>query len=187
MSVPASPQENQSRTSAAVATSEAPKRKRGRPRKHPLPGIVSAPVSEAEIPVNGKRRRGRPPKQSRVPEPVLPKYDDIHTPEIQEKLRFLIRLAKEQDYLTFDDFNEALPNGFVTPELLDEIIIRLRSLEIEIIEPTEVDRVKAKRPTVVEDEPIAEEREEGQLDMLDDPVRMYLKQMGAVPLLTRDQ
>jgi RNA polymerase primary sigma factor len=51
-----------------------------------------------------------------------------------------------------------------------------------------VDRVKAKRPVVVEDDaPIPEEREEGQLDMLDDPVRMYLKQMGAVPLLTREQ
>jgi RNA polymerase primary sigma factor len=192
MSVPDSPHENQSRSNGTVAPSEPPKRKRGRPRKHPLP--MAAPASEPEAdsqsiaPVNGKRRRGRPPKNARAAEPVAPKYDDINAPDIQEKLRFLIRLAKEQDYLTFDDFNEALPNGFVTPELLDEIIIRLRSLEIEIIEPTEVDRVKSKRPAVVEDEaPVAEEREEGQLDMLDDPVRMYLKQMGAVPLLTREQ
>ena len=141
MSVPASPHENHSRSNGTVAPSEPPKRKRGRPRKHPLP--VAAPAhaesdatGEANAPVNGKRRRGRPPKNARAAEPVAPKYDDINAPDIQEKLRFLIRLAKEQDYLTFDDFNEALPNGFVTPELLDEIIIRLRSLEIEIIEPT---------------------------------------------------
>src|SRR4051794_11632682 len=119
MSVPPNPQENPIRSSAAVAASDEPKRKRGRPRKHPLPEIAPPSDSGGEIQVNGKRRRGRPPKHSRTPEPVLPKYDDIHLPEIQEKLRFLIRLAKEQEYLTFDDFNEALPNGFVTPELLD--------------------------------------------------------------------
>ena len=106
MSVPASPHENHSRSNGTVAPSDAPKRKRGRPRKHPLPMAAPAAEPNAEVPVNGKRRRGRPPKHTRVAEPVLPKHDDINAPDIQEKLRFLIRLAKEQDYLTFDDFKE---------------------------------------------------------------------------------
>jgi RNA polymerase primary sigma factor len=90
MSVPASPQENHSRSSAAAAASDPPKRKRGRPRKHPLPEATEAPVREADVPaaVNGKRRRGRPPKNPRAAEPALPKFDDINAPEIQEKLRF---------------------------------------------------------------------------------------------------
>ncbi len=116
-------------------------------------------------------------------------YDNINAPEVQEKLRFLIRLAKEQDALTYDDINEALPDGLVTVDLMDEIFIRLRGLEIQIVESTEVDNVKVKRVTRPdEDESAIEEREESNsLDVLDDPVRMYLKQMGAVPLLTRDQ
>ncbi len=186
MSFPADSQDYNANVNASLVSIEPLKRKRGRPRKHPLPegGLPPAPASS-----NGKRKRGRPPKNSRPSEPALPSYEDINAPEIQEKLRYLIRLAKEQEYLSFDDFNECLPNGFVTVDLLDEIIIRLRSLEIEVIEPTHVERVKAKRPTAAaeSDSQISEEREGGQLDMLDDPVRMYLKQMGAVPLLTRDQ
>jgi RNA polymerase primary sigma factor len=116
-------------------------------------------------------------------------FDDINAPEVQEKLRFLIRLAKEQDSLTYDDINEALPDGLVTVDLMDEIFIRLRGLEIQIVESTDVDHVKIKRVAQPdEDDSAAEEREEStSLDVLDDPVRMYLKQMGAVPLLTRDQ
>jgi RNA polymerase primary sigma factor len=55
----------------------------------------------------------------------------------------------------------------------------LRSLEIEIVDQAEVDRVKQPEPE--------EEDEKARLDILDDPVRMYLKQMGQVPLLTREQ
>jgi len=168
---------------AGAAEGVVPRRKRGRPRKHPLPANPPPPAPE------GRRRRGRPPKNPHVAEVPLPYHSDFNSPEVQEKLRFLIRLAKEQDHLTFDDLNEALPNGFVTTELLDEIITRLRNLEVDIVDPTAVDRVKARRaPQPDEDDASIEEREElGQIDVLDDPVRMYLKQMGQVPLLTRDQ
>lgn len=168
---------------AAAANHHPAKRRRGRPRKNPLP-----PTPPPEPAPEGKRRRGRPPKHPRVAEPPPANHSDINIPEVQEKLRFLIRLAKEQDYLTFDDLNETLPNGFVTTELLDDIITRLRNLEIEIVDPTALDRVKTRRgPLPDEEETLLEEREEGQIDVLDDPVRMYLKQMGQVPLLTRDQ
>jgi RNA polymerase primary sigma factor len=168
---------------SGAAEGGAPKRRRGRPRKHPLPAIPPFPAPE------GRRRRGRPPKNPRATEAQPPNYSDFNAAEVQEKLRFLIRLAKEQDHLTFDDLNEALPNGFVTTDLLDEIITRLRNLEVDIVDPTAVDRVKARRaPRPDEEDASIEEREElGQIDVLDDPVRMYLKQMGQVPLLTRDQ
>src|SRR5204862_5345956 len=59
-------------------------------------------------------------------------------------------------------------------------------LEIDIIEASEVDRYKdGKKDT--EEELEEEERPEAKVDILDDPVRMYLKQMGQVPLLTREQ
>ena len=61
---------------------------------------------------------------------------------------------------------------------------RLRSMEIEIIEASDVDRFKDGKKADEEEE---EEKPEVKLDILDDPVRMYLKQMGQVPLLTREQ
>ena len=103
--------------------------------------------------------------------------------ETQVRIRELIKLAKEQGYLTFDDLNEALPADVTDADELDAILTRLRRLEIDIIEASEVDRYKDGK----KDEEEEEEKPEAKLDILDDPVRMYLKQMGQVPLLTREQ
>jgi RNA polymerase primary sigma factor len=106
--------------------------------------------------------------------------------EIEGRIRELIKLAKEQGYLTFDDLNEALPRGITDADELDLILTRLRRMEIDIIEASEVDRYKDGKKDAEEEEE-EEEKPEAKLDILDDPVRMYLKQMGQVPLLSRDQ
>jgi RNA polymerase primary sigma factor len=98
--------------------------------------------------------------------------------DLTEKIKELVRLAREQGNLTTNDINDVLPEQQSTPEQLDELLSKLRELEIEIVDPAEVDAVKT------EDK---DELETRHLDALDDPVRMYLKQMGAVPLLTREQ
>jgi RNA polymerase primary sigma factor len=103
--------------------------------------------------------------------------------DLQERLREMVKLAKEQGYLTYDDINEALPEGMVDPDEMEQLLGRLRSMEVDIIDASEVDRYKdGKKDT--DDE---EEEKDQKLDILDDPVRMYLKQMGQVPLLTREQ
>jgi RNA polymerase primary sigma factor len=104
--------------------------------------------------------------------------------DVQTRIRELIKLAKEQGYLTFDDLNEALPADISDADELDAILTRLRRMEIDIIEASEVDRYKDGKKDSEEEE---EEKPEPKLDILDDPVRMYLKQMGQVPLLTREQ
>ena len=104
--------------------------------------------------------------------------------DVQTRIRELIKLAKEQGYLTFDDLNEALPVEVTDADELDAILTRLRRMEIDIIEASEVDRYKDGKKDTEEEE---EEKPEARLDILDDPVRMYLKQMGQVPLLTREQ
>ena len=107
----------------------------------------------------------------------------IDTPEIQEKMRELIKLAKEQDYLTYDDIHEILPKDLVDPADVEAILDRLRNMEFNIIDSSEVDRFKDKKSN----DDAAEDTKDQKLDILDDPVRMYLKQMGQVPLLTREQ
>ncbi len=117
---------------------------------------------------------------------ALPPDATIDSPEVQSKIRELIRLAKEQSYVTYDDLNETLPCDIISPDLVEEIILRLRNLEIDIIDSSEVDRVK---PHTQSSSPVkeVEEKHVDRPDSLDDPVRQYLKQMGQVPLLTRDQ
>jgi len=120
-----------------------------------------------------------------TPDPLLKSKTNANAAaEIQLRLRELIKLAKEQGYLTFDDLNEALPDGITDANELDAILTRLRRMEIDVIEASDVDRHKEVKKDLDEEE---EEKPETKLDILDDPVRMYLKQMGQVPLLTREQ
>ena len=98
--------------------------------------------------------------------------------EFLGKIKELVRLAQEQGQLTFNDVSEVFSNGPLNPEMLDEVVSKLRSLEIEIVDHAEVDGVKT---------PDAGEDGGNRLDALDDPVRMYLKRMGQVALLTRAQ
>lgn len=135
-----------------------------------------------------KRKRGRPPKSSFTPPTPTVVYDDINAPEVQARLRTLILLAKDQDHLTWDDVNEALPLGIVTPDLMDEVISRLRAMEIRVVEEGDLTGQTAMKLLArAVEESATSERADTKLDSLDDPVRMYLRQMGQVPLLTRDQ
>lgn len=111
---------------------------------------------------------------------------------LQEKIRELLKLAKEQGYITFEDLDEHLPEGMNDPETIDSILAQLRAVEVDIIDSSEVDRVKEVKKHDDDDDKEKEkdekeEKADGRLDILDDPVRMYLKQMGQVPLLTREQ
>ncbi len=104
---------------------------------------------------------------------------------VAEKTRELIKLSKDQGYLTFDDLEENLPAAINDPDVIDKIITRLREVEIELIEQSDIDTDKA--PRKEEEKADKDDKSDGRLDILDDPVRMYLKQMGQVPLLTREQ
>jgi len=94
----------------------------------------------------------------------------------------LIGQGRNQGYLTYKDLNEGLPESLNNPEEIDNVIQILANLEIEILDNEEVERFKERQ----EKNETTSSRE-AQYDILDDPVRMYLKQMGQVPLLTREQ
>jgi len=172
-----------------VAATDTPvKRGRGRPRIHPpkeRPALVLGPDGQPM-----RRRRGRPPKNGYaggIAQFASTTHDDIHSPEVQARLRNLIRTAREQDHLTWDDINEALPSGFVTPDLMDALITRLRAMEIKITEDADMDGAAARHAAARERVSAERDAASAKLDVFDDPVRMYLRQMGQVPLLTREQ
>lgn len=139
-------------------------RKRGRPRKTALLVSEKVVVTKKVEPANRLK---------------------VASEDLQARIRELAKLAKEQGYVTFDDLNDVLPEGMTDADDLDTILSQLRRMEIDIIEASEVDRYKEGKKESEEEE--EEEKPESRFEILDDPVRMYLKQMGQVPLLTREQ
>ena len=102
--------------------------------------------------------------------------------EIDAKLKELVHLAQEQGYLTYDDINDALPDEMIGADDLDEHLFQAPRTRRR-------NRRKAPKRAARKSSREAEEAEEetSRLDILDDPVRMYMNQMGKIPLLTREQ
>ncbi len=110
--------------------------------------------------------------------------------EKYEEVRQLINLGRERGYLLYDEVNDVLPEEVHSPEDLDDMFLLFDSLGIEMVDSEE--KYKAK----LEEKAAAAEKEEieeakidlspGALEKTNDPVRMYLREMGTVPLLTRE-
>jgi len=173
------------RIAKSKAVVDAPKRKAAPPQRSPK-------VNKTDVPSN----RSKAEKSPSLPERAIAEagVNGNHPLngrllqsdsgfDLQERLRELVKLAKEQGYLTYDDINEALPEGMADPDEMEQILGRLRSMEVEIIDASEVDRFKDGKKDLDDED----DEKDQKLDILDDPVRMYLKQMGQVPLLTREQ
>ena len=101
----------------------------------------------------------------------------VRAADLTETIKTLLHLAQEHGFVTYDDINDILPDG-MSPDDLDQLYMKLRSMDVEIVDHAEVERAKPTEP---------EEEEDVRLEALDDPVRMYMNQMGKVPLLTREQ
>src|SRR5580692_11258179 len=104
-------------------------------------------------------------------------------PQHQQKIEELVSIAKEQGYLTYEEINEILPMTFDSPEQIDQVLIYLSGMDIQILNQSEVDKQKERKKEAKELEGLPKRSE----STPDDPVRMYLKEMGSVPLLSRDE
>jgi RNA polymerase primary sigma factor len=127
--------------------------------------------------------------------------------DLPKELHDLLDIGKEKGYLTYDEINQSLPEGLATPEELDDLYQAMSNTGIELIEdagklnlgeevseqrkstshslPTEGEIFGIGVETKREDSNFDIDLSPSALDRTNDPVRMYLKEMGNVPLLTR--
>ena len=104
---------------------------------------------------------------------------------IRERLAQVITMGRDKGRLTYDELNNLLPEDVASPEEIDELLILLGKEHIEIVDkPTGQSRLEDREEKESREEEAAELAQAGQLD---DPVKMYLRQMGQISLLTREQ
>ncbi|HYO63632.1 MAG TPA: RNA polymerase sigma factor RpoD [Pyrinomonadaceae bacterium] len=104
----------------------------------------------------------------------------------------LLELGGDKKYLTFDDLNRELPDNVVSPDDIEDVLQKLEGSNITIADSDErlIEAAASTAPTDEIDEVLDEDIEldlsAGALEKTNDPVRLYLREMGVVPLLTRE-
>ena len=130
-------------------------------------------------------------------------------PELLGEVKKLISMGKEKGFLTYDELNSTLPAEVVSSEQFSSIMTMFGEMDIEIVDAPEGERIRKARDTEESNEEAEEaeveagagsgeenekeEKEEKEIDLTpgalsrtDDPVRLYLKEMGSVALLSRE-
>jgi len=154
---------------------------------------VDAAMEPPPPPKKGSARRAR----DRVLKEFLPAGGAVTPEELEArktKLKTLFKLGKERGYLTYAEINDHLPENVVEAEQIESIVSTFNDMGIAIYEQapdTETLLLTSNAPAADDDD--AEEQAEAALQTVDsefgrttDPVRMYMREMGTVELLTRE-
>ena len=107
-----------------------------------------------------------------------------------DQVNQLIDMGKEKGFLSYEEINDILSSDTVSPEQLDDLMLIFKGMDIEIVDGAQKVRIPKRKPHKIPEELAGEAEEgleEGPFERLNDPVRMYLREIVSVSLLTRDE
>jgi RNA polymerase primary sigma factor len=125
--------------------------------------------------------------------------DDTAKQRVDQALAVIIEKGKKKGFLTYEELNDDLPDEVISPNQLDSLLMTLDEMGVQLLDEANVKKVPEdeefeQAPPVSPEEEITEadltleaELAETEGRKIDDPVRMYLTQMGEIPLLSREQ
>ncbi|MDY4163568.1 MAG: RNA polymerase sigma factor RpoD [Sutterella sp.] len=170
-----------------------------------LPEEVAAvaddePGDEETAGSEGGKKRGRKPGKSArdkaVREAMLKGYgsEEETTEDRRSKLFTLIRMGKERGYVTYGEINDNLPNSLIDDDAIETVVSILSNLHIQVFEsaPDEDTLAMMGNETVASEDDVEEEAEaalstvDSEFGRTTDPVRIYMREMGSVELLSRE-
>ncbi len=170
------------RKTAAPATRKADK-------AEPKAKVVERAAPEVQKPDARKPEARKPAPMPGTPE----RRPTVMPEERQSQLKLLIARGKEQGYLTYSQVNDHLPSEIVDPEQIEEIVNTINDMGIPVYEKApDSEALLAAEPSAPTDEEAIEEAAaalaalDAELGRTTDPVRMYMREMGTVELLTRE-
>ncbi len=157
------------------------------------PVVATPPVAPAEKPTAKQSKAAKAAANDGNKPLNLPERRPLAMPEErQSQLKQLIALGKEQSYLTYSQVNDYLPSEIVDPEQIEEIVNTINDMGIPVYEKAPEESLLAPETTAPSDEEAIEEAAaalaalDAELGRTTDPVRMYMREMGTVELLTRE-
>jgi len=107
-------------------------------------------------------------------------------------LKRLIDIGKDKGYITYEELNDDLPDDVISSESIDDVMMVFEDLDIMVIDEASRKEMEHSKKITKKKEKLVEEKEDFRAEILDtgakvsDPVKMYLKEMGAISLLTRE-
>ncbi|MHC4386197.1 MAG: sigma-70 family RNA polymerase sigma factor, partial [Planctomycetota bacterium] len=118
--------------------------------------------------------------------------------KIEKTIKSIVVKAKEKGFLTYEELNDTLPDEIISPARLDSLLMTFDEMGVQLLDEADVtkdgdedfedaDKVGGGEDDLEGDVALEAELVESEVRKIDDPVRMYLTQMGEIPLLTREE
>ena len=140
------------------------------------------PVKKPAVAANAARaakKRETPVPVADTKKPPAKKID-------QKAIAELLAKGKKQGYLTYDEINEMLPEDMLSPDQIDETLMLFDDNGIEVVDQMQNKKLVKTVKAVVESKLVSEDADATDYGAVTDPVKMYLREMGMVTLLSRE-
>ena len=164
----------------AIKPATAPRKKAAAPVK------PSKPVKPKSAPPVAAKRLPAPKATKTPPAKPLEEVKKAPDPKVSKKvIQDLLAKGKKQGFLTYDEINNVLPEDMLSPDMIDDTLMLFDDNGIEVVDEKQNKKV-VKVKSLPESRVVSDDLDAGDYGSVTDPVKMYLREMGMVTLLSRE-